>query len=41
MVVMGSFRGLLTFPTADGAAPVELKNPKWQTCTPHRARTLD
>ena len=30
MVVMGSFRGKLTFPTADGADPVTLENPKWQ-----------
>jgi hypothetical protein len=30
MVAMGSFRGKLTFPTAAGAAPVTLENPKWK-----------
>ena len=30
MVAMGSFRGKLTFPTAAGATPVTLENPKWQ-----------
>lgn len=30
MVAMGSFRGKLTFPTAEGDAPVTLENPKWQ-----------
>ena len=30
MVAMGLFRGKLTFPTAAGAAPVTLENPKWQ-----------
>ena len=30
MVAIGLFRGKLTFPTAAGAAPVTLENPKWQ-----------
>ena len=30
MVAMGMFRGKLTFPTAAGADPVTLENPKWQ-----------
>ena len=30
MVAMGGFRGKLTFPTAAGADPVTLENPKWQ-----------
>ena len=45
LVAMGSFRGKLTFPTAAGAAPVTLENPKWKRydgfLTKFNANTLE
>jgi hypothetical protein len=45
LVAMGSFRGKLTFPTAAGATPVTLENPKWKRydgfLTKFNANTLE